>query len=89
MLSLFDRNSDQAELHGIVTIQPHRAFHSVMTKLNNTLLKGHPIEVRRFYKRSPLNDRRLNRHIKIDDNAQNRRLADRRRKHLEIYKCYS
>ena len=64
------------EYHGIVDIKPAKAAVKAIRKLNRTPLKGKEVEVRKFYQRSALRDRR----VKTDDPpVDERRKRDRRR----------
>lgn len=70
------------EYHGIVDIEPAKAAVRVIRKLNRTPLKGKEVEVRKYYQRSALRDRR-------DEKAQafasdERRRRDRRREAMAM-----
>ena len=67
------------EYHGLAEIEPAKAALSVIKRLNRAELKGRKIEVRKFYRRSQLRDRRGQQppveHLSIHD----RRKLNRRR----------
>lgn len=84
ILVVRDRDTDETEWHGLVTIQPHTAFNSVIAELDGKLLNNNLVQVRRYHKRSPLNDRRLHRNESARFPFGNRRAGERRRKNLEI-----
>lgn len=83
ILILRNRDTDECELHGLVTIHPHTAIASVLRELDGKLFNDAPVQVRRYHKRSPLNDRRLQRNQSAALPQGNRRTGDRRRKDLE------
>jgi hypothetical protein len=83
-LAIWDQNTNQIELHGVVSVQPYSAYSSVLAKLNAARFKNSPVEARRYYQRSPLNDRRLNRGKPVDPEILNRRVGDRRRSNVVI-----
>jgi len=70
------------EYHGIVDIEPAKAAMAVIHKLNRTALKGRDVEVRKYYHRSPLRDRRIALRGMTDAPAGERRHQDRRRSHM-------
>ena len=65
------------EYHGIVDIEPAKAAVRAIRKLNRTLLKGKEVEVRKYYQRSVLRDRRTGKAEDVP--ADERRRQDRRR----------
>lgn len=65
------------EFHGIVDIEPAKAAVKAIRKLNRTSLKGKEVEVRKFYQRSALRDRRINQVNGAP--SDDRRKRDRRR----------
>lgn len=70
------------EYHGIVDIEPAKAAVKAIRKLNRRSLKGKEVEVRKYYQRSALRDRRI-------DDAEDiptgeRRRQDRRRQAMHI-----
>jgi hypothetical protein len=71
------------EYHAIVDIEPAKAAVAAIRKLNRTPLKGKQVEVRKYYHRSLLRDRRK----ALQEDAQEgdeRRRRDRRRESLEV-----
>ncbi|MEN8166753.1 MAG: hypothetical protein ABFR65_04645 [Pseudomonadota bacterium] len=66
------------EYHGIVGIEPAMGAATAVRRLHRTLLKGKRVEVRKYYQRSPLRDRRVGRRrVSLLDEC---RKQDRRRK---------
>jgi hypothetical protein len=69
--------SRSVEYHGIVDIEPAKAAVKAIRKLNRTLLKGKEVEVRKYYQRSVLRDRRIAMGARTP--SDERRKRDRRR----------
>lgn len=66
------------EYHGIVDIEPAMGAVATIRKLHRALLKGKRVDVRKYYQRSPLRDRRKERQrVSLFDDC---RKQDRRRK---------
>lgn len=65
------------EYHGLVDIEPAKAAVKVIRKLNRTPLKGKEVEVRKYYQRSVLRDRRGEK--AAGPYSDDRRRQDRRR----------
>jgi len=55
---LVNRATGSVEYHGLVDIEPAKGAVTAIRKLHLTPLKGKTVEVRKYYKRSPLRDRR-------------------------------
>jgi hypothetical protein len=69
------------EYHGIVDVEPAKAAMQAIQKLNRNNLKGKDVEVRKFFQRSDLRDRR--RHLSDEAISEERRKRDRRRSHMQ------
>ncbi|MDJ0808000.1 MAG: hypothetical protein QNJ78_14355 [Gammaproteobacteria bacterium] len=65
------------EYHGIVDIEPAKAAVKAIQKLNRTVLRGKEVEVRKYYQRSELRDRRTGTEDALP--FEERRKQDRRR----------
>lgn len=65
------------EYHGIVDIEPAKVAVKAIRKLNRTPLKGKEVEVRKYYQRSALRDRRAG--TEEGFSSDDRRRQDRRR----------
>jgi RNA recognition motif-containing protein len=78
---LVNRATGSVEYHGLVDIEPAKGAVTAIRKLHLTPLKGKTVEVRKYYKRSPLRDRR-ERGNKNEAVFENRRKRDRRRQNL-------
>jgi hypothetical protein len=76
---LVNRATGSVEYHGLVDIEPAKGAVTAIRKLHLTPLKGKTVEVRKYYKRSPLRDRRERGDEGV---AENRRKRDRRRPNL-------
>ena len=68
------------EYHAVVDIEPAKAAMAAIRKLNRTPLKGKEVEVRKFYRRSQLRDRRAE--PRTASAQEERRRHDRRRQSL-------
>lgn len=80
ILQIFNPETKTTEYHGLVQIDPSKAALPVIERLNGRKLKGRSIEVHKYFRRSPLRDRRL---ILSDrENGQEFRRQDRRRDRL-------
>jgi len=67
------------EYHGIANIEPATSAQAAIRRLNRANLKGRSVEVREFFHRSPLRDRRKG-HSSIEHGSPNdHRSRDRRR----------
>ncbi|MGD8930934.1 MAG: hypothetical protein PVI52_00090 [Chromatiales bacterium] len=77
---LVNRATGSVEYHGVVDIEPAKGAVRAIRKLNLTPLKGKTVEVRKYYKRSPLRDRREG--GSQEATSANRRKRDRRRPNL-------
>ena len=73
------RQGLSVEYHGVIDIEPAKAAAAVIRKLNRAPLKGRDVEVRKYYQRSPLRDRREQQNRAKDFPSENRRRSDRRR----------
>ncbi len=72
------------EYHGMVNIQPIKSAQAAIRNLNWTILKGVPVEVREFFHRSPLLDRRKGQSDIEHESFNDLRKRDRRRSHLSL-----
>jgi hypothetical protein len=77
---LVNQTTGSVEYHGLVDIEPAKRALAAIHKLNHAPLKGKTVEVRKYYQRSPLRDRREG--FGSDAAADNRRKRDRRRANL-------
>ena len=76
---LVNRATGSVEYHGLVDVEPAKGAVTAIRKLHLTPLKGKTVEVRKYYKRSPLRDRREQGNEEV---SENRRKRDRRRPNL-------
>lgn len=74
------KTSRKVEYHALVSIDPDVVGQRVVKLLNRKLFKGKPINVTEYSLRHFSNDRRQSRYQSLN----NRRLTDRRRKHMHI-----
>jgi hypothetical protein len=58
ILCITDTEDGSREYHGLVEVQPAKAGMCAIEALNGKMLKGQPMEVRRYRHRSPLRDHR-------------------------------
>jgi hypothetical protein len=77
---LVNRATGSVEYHGLVDVEPAKGAVKAIRKLNLTPLKGKTVEVRKYYKRSPLRDRREG--GAAEGTSANRPRRDRRRPNL-------
>ena len=77
---LVNRATGSVEYHGVVDIEPAKGAAMAIRKLNLTPLKGKTVEVRKYYKRSSLRDRRES--GVPEEASANRRKRDRRRQNV-------
>lgn len=87
IVQLKDPRNKISEYHALVSIEPETVAKRVIKRLNRKKLLGRVIEVRRYYRRNKLNDRRFNFEpdvqIREDISERPRRRGDRRRKNLK------
>ena len=83
-----NQETQSVEYHGIVNIEPAASAQAAIRRLNRTTLKGVPVEVRKFYQRSPMRDRRRNQSDMDAASFENLRKGDRRRNLLDIDPVY-
>ena len=57
ILQIFNPETETAEYHGLVQIDPGKAA-ALLKRLNGSKLRGTPIEVRKYIRRSSYRDRR-------------------------------
>ena len=88
VIHLHDQHSKASEYHGLVTIQPESAAIRVIKRLNGKAILGRPIFVREYHRRTWHNDPRI-KHDFHHSEVVCQRVADRRRKHLEVIKDVS
>jgi hypothetical protein len=77
---LVNRATGSVEYHGVVDVEPAKKAVVAIRRLNRTPLRGKAVEVRKYYQRSPLRDRRGG--GRAGDASDNRRKRDRRRPNL-------
>ena len=56
IVRITDRDTGNVEYHGLVELQPAKLALRAIRELSGTEIGGHPIEIRRYYHRSPLRD---------------------------------
>ena len=78
-----DHGSNLSEFHGLVTIHPDAVAEKVIRRLNRKMLLGKHIIVREYHHRVWHNDPRV-KHNSHNLEISCRRVADRRRKNLEM-----
>ena len=84
VIRITNRKTHSVEYHGIVDIEPATSAQAAIRRLNRTRLKGKRVEVRHFFRRSPLRDRRVG-HLSVEhDSSTDIRSRDRRRNQLVI-----
>ncbi|RLA21783.1 MAG: hypothetical protein DRQ62_09015 [Gammaproteobacteria bacterium] len=88
VIHLKDHHAKASEYHCVMTIEPEVAARRVIKRLNKSVFLGRHIIVREYQRRIWQNDPRIN--YKLDDlEIINKRMADRRRKNLEVVKDVS
>ncbi|WP_428353247.1 hypothetical protein [Methyloprofundus sp.] len=88
VIEQFDSLAKETEFHGLVTIEPGLVANKVIQRLNRKLLLGRQVIVREYYRRSWHNDLRVT-HKSSTPEILSKRVADRRRQHLELVKDIS
>ncbi len=83
-----NQETQSVEYHGVVNIEPAVSAQAAIRRLNRTTLKGVPVEVRKFYHRSPLRDRRKGQSVREYKLFNDLRKRDRRRNQLDIEPVY-
>ena len=83
-----NQETQSVEYHGVVNIEPAMSAQAAIRRLNRTTLKGVPVEVRKFYQRSPLRDRRKSQSDMDAELFKDLRKVDRRRNQLDIEPVY-
>lgn len=68
-----------AEYHGVIDIEPAKMAAKAIRKLHRTPLKRKEVEVRKFFQRSTLRDRRRQTQSQVAPTIEERRRQDRRR----------
>jgi hypothetical protein len=82
ILTIIDRSTREIEFHGLVTIEPDSLADQIIKRLHIKRFKGRRVAVRRYYKRSPLNDRRRDQDEPFASlQSSDKRCRDRRRQH--------
>jgi hypothetical protein len=82
ILQIVNPAMHSTEYHGLVQINPSTAAPPVIRRLNGRKLQGKRIEVRQFFRRSALRDRRRTTLSEREASMENRR-GDRRRDGLK------
>jgi len=81
---LYDNKTRSTEYHGLVIVKPAAVAKRVIKKLHRKALIGKHIALREYHHRTWHNDPRLN--ATSDYDYPDRRIADRRRFHLQEIK---
>ena len=85
IMRVTDIEGQTVEYHGIAHFDHPNEAMGVIARLNGYMLKGKRMEVRTFFHRSPLRDRRINpASHPLPDHIVEQRQQDRRRSHLLI-----
>jgi hypothetical protein len=84
VIRITNPDTGTTEFHAMIDIQPAKAAVRVIRQLNAKELEGRPVEVRKWYHRSPLRDRRRNESEIMAEKYRARRLHDRRRGTLRV-----
>ncbi len=79
-----DLTSRAVEYHGLAHVEPAAAAKALIARLDGSLLKGKPMAVRKFYKRSQMRDRRRTASNPPPPGTLEQRKEDRRRNNLRI-----
>lgn len=85
VVNLKERGFNHSEFHGLVIIEPDATAEKVIRHLNRKKFLGKHIYVREYHRRLWHNDAREKHHSQ-NLNIPCRRVADRRRKHLDVVK---
>jgi len=72
------------EYHGMVDIQPAASAQATIRRLNRTHLKRMPVEVRKYFHRSQLRNKRTGQSIREHESFNDLRKRDRRRSRLTV-----
>ncbi len=84
ILRIEDLENGHIEYHGLISVQPAKAALSLINRLDGERIRGKPVEVRKYFRRSSYKDRRRY-YADGDDLAfDDRRRGDRRRAKLRI-----
>ena len=83
VITLVDPDTKETHVYGLATIEPESGAEKIIKRLNRKLLKGRRTAVRRYCKRSRLNDRRLMQSAETELLYKDRRYGDRRKRSLE------
>ena len=86
LIRIINHQTDSIEYHGLVDIEPAVTAHKAIRRMNGSRLMDRVIEVRKFYHRSKLRDRRSGRSPTDLPRTEDRRMKDRRRCDLSINK---
>ncbi|MEW8013221.1 MAG: hypothetical protein AB2807_00050 [Candidatus Sedimenticola endophacoides] len=84
MMQIVDRDTGQAELHGLAKIEPGKMVPGIIERLNGAHLKGRRLDVHQYRHRSPNKDPRTPGWRARRDGGTERRGSDRRRPRLNI-----
>lgn len=79
IIRITNRDTGAVEFHAVVDIQPARTAVYLIQKLNGRELDGRAVDVRKWYARSPMRDRRRHETPEHAEAFNNRRGSDRRR----------
>ncbi len=77
-------STHSVEYHGLVDYKSATSAQAAIKSLNRTILKGVPVEVRKFYHRSELRDRRTGQSDREHELFNELRKGDRRRSRLAV-----
>ena len=87
ILQIFNPGAKTIEYHGLAQIDPSKAALPIIARLNGCELKGKPVEVRKYFRRSSHRDRR--RSLDVRALEHDNRRQDRRRERLRKKVMYA
>ncbi len=82
ILQITNGQGHEAEFHGLVDIEPASAAQAAIEKLDGKELKGKAVQIRKFFRRSYLRDRRQGFGRRNGQQNEERRQQDRRRPNI-------
>lgn len=86
IIKITNKSAGTVEYHGIASIFPTHDINSIIQRLSGNKIRRRPLEVHRYFHRSPHNDRRNPLSLTDLPESAERRDNDRRRPHLFIQK---
>ena len=84
IIRIATQNTHLVQYHGLVDIEPATSAQAAIRRLNQTMLNGVPVEVRKYFHRSPLRDRRRSQSGIETSSFKDLRKEDRRRHQLVV-----